>query len=147
TPDTQRWEYHEPFKTILFVTSLLLLGSLLVISLYWTFGPTPMLLLDATGLVYRPLPFVTYAFRWAEVQGITVLKPTSTRLLLFRGVTLTLNVTINPQAASRYRDKSPLRLIFSQTLLAMPMDELATLVQQQHMLHKVGFSYQVTSGT
>lgn len=75
TVTTQPWLYQELAKTIFFIFWGLICASSVVMGLYWTLTPRPLLQLSTTSLVYRPFPRPTRTIVWGDVEHVTAVAP------------------------------------------------------------------------
>lgn len=132
------WQYQEPYKTLVFAFGTVLFGAALVISLYWTFTPLPMLLLNATELVYRPYPLVRRSYQWADIINISASKETKSRsTYMIRYTVLRVRIKLRRRAAMRYGNKPRYTLTIRQSMISISFVELVHLMRRYHKVDAV----------
>jgi hypothetical protein len=131
------WLYQEPYKTLVFAFGTLLFGALLVMSLYWTFTPLPMLLLNATELVYRPYPLVRRSYQWADIINISASKETTRSTYMFRYTVLRVSIKLRRRAAMRQGNRPRYTLTIRQSMISISYVELVHLMRRYHKVDAV----------
>ena len=132
------WLYQEPYKTLVFALVILLSGAALVMSLYWTFTPLPMLLLNATRLVYRPYPLVRRSYQWADIINISASKETkSISSYMIRYTVLRVSIRLRRRAAMRLGNKPRYTLTIRQSMISISFVELVHLMRRYHKVDAV----------
>lgn len=132
----------QPIKSMVFglLAAFAAFGALLF--LYWIITPLPFLVVDETGLTFQRWPFVNRTVAWADVEDITAVK-TSVPNYFWKLVTLTLWVSLKPQAVGDYGGKPEVKLNLPQFLLPIPVEDL---VKHLERYHAVTFSDNRTPG-
>lgn len=134
---TQPWAYQEPAKTIAFLVLLLVCAPFIVLGLYWTLTPRPLLQLTGAHLVYRPFPFPTRTIAWEDVDQITAIATRRDTSLLTHTTFLTLGITLKPDRVGTYAGHQPLQLDLNLGTLSLQADELVQLIRTYHDVHVV----------
>jgi hypothetical protein len=131
----QPWEYQEPAKTILFSVVLLISAAFVVLGLYWTLTPRPLLHLSATELVYRPFPLPTRTIYWHDVEHVAASATPKDTSLVTHTTIFTLWFIFKPDrlsTASAARARQPLQLDIDLGNLSLHADELLALMRHYH---------------
>ena len=126
------WEYQEPAKTLLFLGTLLVPTIFLLLALYWTLTPLPLLRLSAAEMIYQPLPLPSRTIRWEEVEDVfasVTRRPTG--LWRSRSI-LTFLFALKSPRIEAGKALRHLRLNINPGLLSRRPDELVALVQTFH---------------
>jgi hypothetical protein len=92
TPETSPnpWVYEEPAKTLLFLGVLLGATLFLLLALYWTLTPLPLLRVTASEVIYRPFPLRARTIHWDEVEYVLATATRRATTMGRRSTTLTL---------------------------------------------------------
>jgi hypothetical protein len=126
------WEYQEPAKSLVFLGVLLVSTISLLLALYWTLTPLPLLRLSASEMIYRPFPLSSRTIRWEEVEHVFA---TVTRrpIGLWRSrAILTLLFALKSPRIEAGQARRPLRLDINPGQVSRRPDELVALVQTFH---------------
>jgi len=119
-------------------TAGLFVVALLFNSLYWLVTSSPLLVLDATGMVYRRFAFMRQTIRWADMERVVVVRskprPGSLASALPPSPALTLRFTIKPEVRNAYRGRTALAITINSLLLAMQRDEILRLLRLYHQV-------------
>ena len=132
------WEYQEPAKTILFIVMLLFMTVLVLLALYWTFTPRPLLYLSASGLVYRPFPLSTRTINWDDVAHISAYVTKRNTTPVTHVTTLALWFTLRPDRLLTSSEQPPhqgaitLRIEINPQHLSLEAGELVELIRNYH---------------
>jgi hypothetical protein len=134
TPETTpyRWEYQEPAKSLVFLGVLLATTTALLLALYWTLTPLPLLRLSASEVIYRPFPLPSRTIRWEEVEQVFA-SVTRRPVGLWRSrAILTLRFSLKSPRFEARTVQRLLRLDITPGQLSLQPDELVALVQTFH---------------
>lgn len=103
------WEYQEPAKTILFIVILLISATLVLLALYWTLTPRPLLHLSASGLVYSPFPLPTRTINWDDVEQVSAYVTKKNTSPVTHVTILALWFTLRPDRLFTSSEQPPLQ--------------------------------------
>jgi len=110
---------------------LLVFGVLAVLGLYWLLAPVPLIALDATGLVYRPFPFMRCIVRWEDTEGIGVIVTRTPRTGPPRPNTgLRLIFVLTPEAEAAYPGREDVTFTLNRLLLPMSVDNFLSILER-----------------
>lgn len=126
---SQPWAYQEPGKTISFIVVLLLLAPLIVLGLYWTLTPIPLLYLSAASLLYRPFPLPTRTIYWDDVEYVTAFAMRRDTSPLTHATVLALSFTLKPDRLYAYRGQQRLQLDINLSTLSLHADDLIQMIR------------------
>jgi hypothetical protein len=125
-------DYQEPVKTILFIAVLLFCATFALLGLYWTLTPRPLLLVSASGLVYRPFPLPTRTIHWEDVEHVTAGVARRSRPLMTDATVLTLWFTLKPPRLSAGSEQQPLRIDIYPENFSRRADDLVQVLRTYH---------------
>jgi hypothetical protein len=128
------WEFDDWFVLVTHGAVLSFFLLIMLIGLYWVITSSPVLLLDATRMVYQPLPFFKRTAHWDDIDLIEVVNtplsssPYASKL----PPPIKLRILVKSQARSVYRGKPALTFVINRFLLNIPRREFLSLLQQYH---------------
>jgi hypothetical protein len=128
----QPWMYQEPAKTVVFFLLLLVLAAFIVLGLYWTLTPRPLLQLTSTHLVYRPFPFPTRTIAWEDVDHVIAIAMRRDTSPVTHATFLTLGITLKRGRVGAYGGRQPLHLDLNLSNFSLQADELIHLIRSYH---------------
>ncbi len=126
---SQPWAYQEPDKTISFIVVLLLLAPLIMLCLYWTLTPIPLLYLSAASLVYHPFPLPTRTIYWDDVERVSAFAMRRDTSPLTHATIITLSFTLKPDRLAAYRGQQRLQLDINLSTLSLHADDLLQMLR------------------
>jgi small-conductance mechanosensitive channel len=126
------WAYQEPAKTILFLAVLLISSTLLLLALYWTLTPLPLLRLSTSEVIFRPFPLPAITIRWENVEHVFATVARRPIGLWRSATTLTLLFTLKSPRIETRNAQRHLRLEINLRQLSRRPEELVALVQTFH---------------
>jgi hypothetical protein len=128
------WEFGDWFVMVVSGAMLLPLVFIMLVGLYWVITPSSLLLLDATRMVYQPLPFFKRTIYWVDIDLIEVVNtpPSSSPYASKLPPPIKLRILIKPQARSAYHGKAALTFVMNRFLLNIPRREFLTFLRQYH---------------
>ncbi|HEU4782998.1 MAG TPA: hypothetical protein VFS83_06650 [Ktedonobacterales bacterium] len=129
---TTPWEYQEPTKTILFIVALLICAVFVLLGLYWTVTPIPMLQLSESRLVYHPFPLPTRTIYWADVALISAFAAKRDTSLFTRATFLTLSFMFKPHDTLAHVDQQSIELDINLGTLSLRAEDLVRLIRNYH---------------
>ena len=112
------------------VVGVCLFGLGFLLNLYWALTPSPLLSVDRARLEFQRWPFIRCTIAWADVASVTVIK--NSYFMYGRHVTISIQVTLRPNAVAKHGDRQQLNLAMSQVLLPMPVEELVRRLRRYH---------------
>ena len=130
---TYPWLYQEPAKMIAFIVWGLIGAFGVMVGLYQTLTPRPILQLSATSLVYHSFLRPTQTIFWDDVEQVTAYHDAMRRRVPAR--ILTLWFTFKPHRFSTDQVQQRRQMDIHLQLLPLSADELIDLIGTYHHVH------------
>ena len=126
------WKYQEPTKTIIFIVILLFCGVFVLLGLYWTVTPIPMLQLSESRLVYHHFPLPTRTISWAEVAHVSAYAAKRDTSLFTHATFLTLRFLLKSRESITDVDQRLIEVDINLANLSLRAEELVGLIRNYH---------------
>lgn len=126
------WMYEEPTKTILFIVILLISSAFVLLGLYWTVTPIPMLQLRESCLVYHPFPLPTRTIYWADVAHVSAYAAKRDTSLFTHATFLTLGFLLKSRETITDVDQRLIEIDINLANLSLRAEELVGLIRNYH---------------
>ena len=126
------WMYQEPAKTLLFIVVFLIGTIFVLLGLYWTVTPIPMVQLSESCLVYHPFPLPTRTINWVDVAHILAVAERRDTSLYTRATFLTCWFTLKPRDNPINADPQQIDIDINLGNLPLHAEELVRLIRNYH---------------